>query len=613
MLVDGLYATQLSIPEQKPILNPYIIPSADDLAGNADIEKLKGYLFLREADPNDPDAVAINWPDADGNPVPMAVIGTNDPAAEGILLRENDNYTVQLGKLLDVKGEEWKSSKTAWAEAAGGVVGVKAAYSYQLTSNGGWADGDELIIAGTTFTVGEGGFTQAVANDSARLAAFVAAELNKNGGDYIITANGGRIVYTARTAGAIGGDGPAQAPTLTLTDPGNKLTLGAQTTDVQGVDSAPPANPDPPAGTVTDPATGNKVTTAYTEIEGAWYRVTIETEYTREVVLDDNDLYGSLQAQREMLTEEGEFSSADDITIDENAKIKRGIPYYQKSFDLLAQQIAKHFNELNQGYMLNHKGNYVDENGQELLLAGADEAGNPVAAAPISKYDGLTPEQARNLIGNGFILRDEKGRDILDANGNQQADVNAWLKENGGVFMGGPLFSNRNDGNDTTGITASNIAVSSGWSSSEWMVVPKFEVLFPGDETPEGSMDHTTQNININHMISLMDAKLVYDPKDIDPDAVGANLFTGSFNDMFSNMMGVQAKDAKATSIALNNDYTTLVALDSSREGVSGVDLNDEAMNMVQYQKAMNAAMRLMTAIDEALDRLINNTGIAGR
>ena len=53
--------------------------------------------------------------------------------------------------------------------------------------------------------------------------------------------------------------------------------------------------------------------------------------------------------------------------------------------------------------------------------------------------------------------------------------------------------------------------------------------------------------------------------------------------------------------------------LDSSRDGVSGVDLNDEAMNMMQYQKAYSAACRLMTAVDEALDRLINNTGIAGR
>ena len=53
--------------------------------------------------------------------------------------------------------------------------------------------------------------------------------------------------------------------------------------------------------------------------------------------------------------------------------------------------------------------------------------------------------------------------------------------------------------------------------------------------------------------------------------------------------------------------------LDSSREGVSGVDLNDEAMNIMQYQKAYSAACRMMTAIDEAIERLINNTGVAGR
>lgn len=592
VLVDGLYATQLSIPDEKPVLNPYIIPSADDLAGNADIEKLKGYLFLKEADPNDPDAVAINWPDADGNLVPMAVIGTNDPAAEGVLMRENDNYTVQLGKLLDVKGEEWKNSKTTWTEAQGGTPSARAVYSYTLTS-ANWANGDLLKIGGNDFEVGKGGLTEAIANDPVQMAAFIAAELNKNGGDYTITANGDKIVYTAKKAGAVPGNGAADAPDPTVVNGGAKLDVQPDPAGtIPGVDGVPPTTP--PAGTETDPVTGNKVTTAYREVEGKWYQVTIETEHTREVVLDDNDLYGSLQAQREMLTEEGEFSTADDVTIDENAKTKRGIPYYQKSFDLLAQQIAKSFNELNQGYMLNHKGNYVNEKGTELTIAGE----------PISKYNGLTDAQ-KTALENANLTLDE------------------WLENSsqlpdGAVKMGGPLFSNRNDGNDTDGITASNIAISSGWSSGEWMVIPKFEVLFPGDqepsdENPGGGMNHTTQNININHMISLMDAKLVYDPKDIEPGAVGNNLFTGSFNDMFCNMMSVQAKDSKETNIALNNDYTTLVALDSSREGVSGVDLNDEAMNMMQYQKAMNAAMRLMTAIDEALDRLINNTGVAGR
>ena len=599
VLVDGLYATQLSIPENKPYLNPHIL--GDINGANADLDKLKGFLFLKEVNPADPNAVQIDWTDADGNPQQITVVGTNDPADEDVLIRENDNYTIQLGKLLDVKGEEWINTKSTWTEAQGGTVGVNAVYKATLTLAAGGTLPDKITIGGTDYDI------PATVTTVEGLAAFVAGELNKSNQDYRVTANGADIVFTAKKAGAVGnnGNGPAAAPTLNLNN-GGDLTLSPVTEATAGVDSVAPTNPQP--GTEIDPVTGTEVTTAYVEVEGKWFQVTMEKEHTREVVLDDNDLYGALQAQRETLTEEGEFSSADDQAIDENALTKRGIPYYQKSFDLLARQLAQHFNELNQGYMLNHKGNYVDKDGKEFELAGK----------PVSKYDGLTAEQKQALIDDDCVLKDENGNNILDDDKNPIPDLERWLDAKGAVKMGGPLFSNSNAGNDTDGITASNIDISKGWSSGEWMVVPKFEVLFPDDkpadgEEGEGGLNHTTQDININHMITLIDKGLVYDPKDMDPDAIGKNLFTGSFNDMFSNMMGVQAKDSKATNIALNNDYTTLVALDSSREGVSGVDLNDEAMNMMQYQKAMNAAMRLMTAIDEALDRLINNTGMAGR
>lgn len=597
VLVDGLYATQVSIPEKKPELNPYM--TSDD----PKFEKLTGYLFLQKIDdPNNlpdgykgTDVVEIDWTDAAGNPTKIKVVGTNDPAAEGVLMRENNNYTIQLGKLLDVKGDEWKNSKTTWTEVQPDQPAEKAEYDIPINTSADWTDNQTFKVADQEYTVGKDISVDDM-NDPQKLAEFLAPKLSAANKDYTVTANGSTLHFVARNAGAIGnGNAPANKPNLTFDPNGGTSTVTFGTvTGTDGKDAVLPADFPTTSTTVTDPVTGDTVTTAPAEVDGKWYLVTMETEHTREVVLDDNDLYGSLQAQREMLTEEGEFSTADDVTIDENAKTKRGIPYYQKSFDLLAQQIAKSFNELNQGYMLNHKGNYVNEKGQELTIAGE----------PISKYNGLTDAQ-KTALENANLTLDE------------------WLENSsqlpdGAVKMGGPLFSNRNDGNDTDGITASNIDIANGWSSGKWMVIPKFEVLFPGDtepsdENPGGGMDHTTQNININHMISLMDAKLVYDPKDIDPDAVGNNLFTGSFNDMFSNMMSVQAKDAKATNIALNNDYTTLVALDSSREGVSGVDLNDEAMNMMQYQKAMNAAMRLMTAIDEALDRLINNTGIAGR
>ncbi|MBD5133595.1 MAG: hypothetical protein HDT38_03840 [Clostridiales bacterium] len=306
--------------------------------------------------------------------------------------------------------------------------------------------------------------------------------------------------------------------------------------------------------------------------------------------LDDNDLYGALQATRELLTEKGEFATADDVALDENSTIKRGIPYYQMSLDLLAQKFAEQYNQLNQGYMVNEKGNYIGQDNKELTLAGQ----------PISKTTGLTQEQKDALIADGCVLDDGT------------PDLNRWLGAQDALKPegSGVLFSNRNDGDDTTGINASNITVSHSWSTGDVKIVPTCVQLFGEDGKP---LPNTTDPENVNHMISLIDQSLVYDPKDLDPNAVGHRLFQGSFNDMFSNMMTVQGNDSRVTNIQLNTHYTSLVEIDSSRDGVSGVDLNDEAMNMMQFQKAYSAACRLMTAIDEAIDRLINNTGIAGR
>ena len=48
--------------------------------------------------------------------------------------------------------------------------------------------------------------------------------------------------------------------------------------------------------------------------------------------------------------------------------------------------------------------------------------------------------------------------------------------------------------------------------------------------------------------------------------------------------------------------------LENSRQSVSGVDLNDEATNMMVFQKSYAAACQLMTTLDSMLDKLINDT-----
>ncbi|TMW72374.1 flagellar hook-associated protein FlgK [Alteribacter natronophilus] len=54
-------------------------------------------------------------------------------------------------------------------------------------------------------------------------------------------------------------------------------------------------------------------------------------------------------------------------------------------------------------------------------------------------------------------------------------------------------------------------------------------------------------------------------------------------------------------------------AVGDRRESVSGVSLDEEMSNLVQFQHAYNAAARSMTAMDEMLDRIINGMGVVGR
>ena len=68
--------------------------------------------------------------------------------------------------------------------------------------------------------------------------------------------------------------------------------------------------------------------------------------------------------------------------------------------------------------------------------------------------------------------------------------------------------------------------------------------------------------------------------------------------------------------VATSNLQTQTVIssqVDASREAVSGVNLDEEMTNMLAFQHAYNAAARMITAIDEALDTLISRTGLVGR
>jgi flagellar hook-associated protein 1 FlgK len=73
--------------------------------------------------------------------------------------------------------------------------------------------------------------------------------------------------------------------------------------------------------------------------------------------------------------------------------------------------------------------------------------------------------------------------------------------------------------------------------------------------------------------------------------------------------LGSQAKDAER--LADNQKLVTDRLLEL-RESVCGVVQDEELTDMMRFQKAYNSASRILTAMDEMLDRLINGTGRVG-
>lgn len=315
---------------------------------------------------------------------------------------------------------------------------------------------------------------------------------------------------------------------------------------------------------------------------------------SKAVDLADNDLYGALQSQRELLTRSGEFSTQEDIDRDPNAASQRGIPYYQKSLDLLARQFAQTLNDANQGFVYDEKGNYVK---------GTMDADGKITRVDNGLFTFTDGTKTHTLNRNDTMdnVPDWVKTQIEAAGANS---IEGYLKDNKGISMGVPLFSNRGDGNDTKDITAANISISAKWAEGP-QIVRSFQLPSAMDKIP------STESSNIDHMIYLFEKKQDYKPGTVQGDAAGKDttMFTGSFQEMWSNIGSVLGNDMKVTSTLLDAYYASSVSLDTSRDSVSSVDFNDEAMNLMQYSKSYSAACRLMTTIDSVLDKLINGTG----
>lgn len=91
--------------------------------------------------------------------------------------------------------------------------------------------------------------------------------------------------------------------------------------------------------------------------------------------------------------------------------------------------------------------------------------------------------------------------------------------------------------------------------------------------------------------------------------AVGQSTMLQAVQALAGRLGGLASDAARASEAA----HGVLGDLETERAEIGSVSIDEEMADMVRFQRAYEAAARVITAADEVLDRLINNTGLVGR
>lgn len=116
----------------------------------------------------------------------------------------------------------------------------------------------------------------------------------------------------------------------------------------------------------------------------------------------------------------------------------------------------------------------------------------------------------------------------------------------------------------------------------------------------------------------------ISDPTQIRHAAAGGGELDGSVADAVSGLGATVTSDwtgfvsgVGASSRSALNGLSLSVGNESSarasQQSLASVDRDEEAVNLVTFQRAYQASARVLTAVDEMLDTLINRVGLVGR
>lgn len=138
-------------------------------------------------------------------------------------------------------------------------------------------------------------------------------------------------------------------------------------------------------------------------------------------------------------------------------------------------------------------------------------------------------------------------------------------------------------------VGAGSINISDNWNSD-----PSYIIL-------ENSVDGTYDNTYYQEMMDKLTENFKFGE------------YEGTFEGYVKHYSTTLGEDINFNGGRLSASQSISDNLLDSIAQVSGVSMDEEGAEMLAYQKAYNAMGRVMNVLDEALDKLINETGLVGR
>ncbi len=164
---------------------------------------------------------------------------------------------------------------------------------------------------------------------------------------------------------------------------------------------------------------------------------------------------------------------------------------------------------------------------------------------------------------------------------------------------------------DAVVITAGNIHVAQAWMDDPTMIGQVRTV----DEATGKYIYGFDEHINEDGTVNLQNTNVLYLVKQLNNSEIkfgNANDFQGSFHEYISFISNRLGQKIQYEQSRYDSAVTTVDTLLDARDDVSGVQLDEEGINMLNYQKWYNASSRIVTAMDDLLEKLINSTGRVG-